>query len=388
MKKIMLVILCLILVIPNYVVFAKSLSSQIIEEENIKNTIESFYNVQYDAYLQMQYKDITPYLDMTKIQNQNKVIALKNLTARRNYIYQKGYCYIEKTRFPLEFNYRGIDIKDNQASVILEIKLDAQNAYPPFICDGENVFKLTKMEGNWKITEHDYNELNFYEISKEKLIKEFQPKELAEMIDREFFPDLKEKEYKNFSDVELKNNAGILSLPAVNHYYNKSRGVEYANKYVFNSNTKFYVATAGGGDCTNFASQVLWYGFGANDTMDDILNRVMMVPGSYEEGWYAGPGGGSKNWENVEAFWTYMTSFKSIDTPGPRVIVVDSINSLDNGGIMQIDFYNDGKFDHTVILVDKATLKFAQHTSNTYRYYQDYIGAKRYFNPYYFREIE
>lgn len=66
-----------------------------------------------------------------------------------------------------------------------------------------------------------------------------------------------------------------------------------------------------------------------------------------------------------------MTSFKSIDTPGPRVIVVDSINSLDNGGIMQIDFYNDGKFDHTVILVDKATLKFAQHTSNTYRYYQD-----------------
>ncbi|WP_029688484.1 hypothetical protein [Thermoanaerobacter sp. A7A] len=66
MKKIMLVILCLILVIPNYVVFAKFLSSQIIEEENIKNTIESFYNAQYDAYLQIQYKDITPYLDMTK----------------------------------------------------------------------------------------------------------------------------------------------------------------------------------------------------------------------------------------------------------------------------------------------------------------------------------
>jgi len=119
-----------------------------------------------------------------------------------------------------------------------------------------------------------------------------------------------------------------------------------------------------------------------------ILREVMMVPGSYEEGWYAGPGGGSRNWENVEAFWSYMTSYKSIDTPGPRVVVVDSINSLDNGGIMQIDFSNDGRFDHTVILVDKVTLKFAQHTPNIYRYYQEYTGAKRFFNPYYFREIE
>ncbi|WP_039764012.1 amidase domain-containing protein [Caldicellulosiruptor sp. F32] len=387
MRKIVLILLCFILIMPNSIAYANLYFLKNSEEDNIKNIIESFYNTQYDAYLQMEYKDITPYLDMTKIQNQNKVIALKNLTARRKYIYQKGYCYIEKRRFPLEFNYKAIDINGNQANIILEIKLDAQNAYPPFICGGENIFKLIKMEDGWKITEHDYEDLSFYEISKEKLIREFQPKELAEMIDQEFSPDLK-KEYKNFSDVELKNNVGILSLPAVNHYYSTSRAVEYANKYVYNRNTKFYDATSGGGDCTNFASQVLWYGFGANDTMNDILNKVMMVPGSYEEGWYAGPGGGSKNWESVEAFWTYMTSFKSIDTPGPRVVIVDSINSLDNGGIMQIDYYNDGRFDHTAILVDKITRKFAQHTENCYCYYSDYVGNKRFFNPYYFREIE
>lgn len=245
MRKIVLFLLCLILIIPNSIAYANSHKNN--EEEIIKNVIESFYNTQYDAYLQMEYKDITPYLDMTKIQNQNKVIALKNLTARRKYIYQKGYCYIEKRRFPLEFNYKAIDINGNQASVILEIKLDGQNAYPPFICGGENII---------------------------------------------------------------------------------------------------------------------------------------------EEGWYAGPGGGSRNWENVEAFWSYMTSYKSIDTPGPRVVVVDSINSLDNGGIMQIDYYNDGRFDHTAILVDKITRKFAQHTENCYRYYSDYEGNKRFFNPYYFREIE
>lgn len=38
----------------------------------------------------MEYIDTTPYLDMTKIQNQNKVIALKELTFRRKYALKKG----------------------------------------------------------------------------------------------------------------------------------------------------------------------------------------------------------------------------------------------------------------------------------------------------------
>ncbi|WP_200800521.1 hypothetical protein [Proteiniborus sp. DW1] len=54
---------------------------------------------------------------------------------------------------------------------------------------------------------------------------------------------------------------------------------------------------------------------------------------------------------------------------------------------MQIDFDTDGDYDHTVILVDKGALKFAQHSSNGYRYFSGYIGSKRYFNPSYFREI-
>ncbi|WP_250160060.1 hypothetical protein [Caloranaerobacter azorensis] len=60
------------------------------DADAIKNTIKSFYNTQYDAYLEMKYKDITPYLDMSKIQNQNKVIALKRLTIRRKYIDEKN----------------------------------------------------------------------------------------------------------------------------------------------------------------------------------------------------------------------------------------------------------------------------------------------------------
>jgi hypothetical protein len=70
------------------------------------------------------------------------------------------------------------------------------------------------------------------------------------------------------------------------------------------------------------------------------------------------------------------------------VNVVSSISSLNNGGIMQIDFDYDNDYDHTVILVNKDSLLFAQHTSNGYRYFHDYTGAKRYFNPSHFREIK
>ncbi|SHK66811.1 amidase domain-containing protein, partial [Paramaledivibacter caminithermalis] len=283
---------------------------------------------------------------------------------------------------------KSIDIKNDYAKVVLEINLDEQQAYPPFISSGKNVFELRKDDNSmWKIVEHEYISLRMFESSKEKLLSEKKKDELFKTIEKEYIID-KTKEYKNYNQDEEQSGVVVLSLPAENHYYSSSRGVYYANKYVENRNTKFYEASTSGGDCTNFASQVSWYGFGANDTTQDISNKVMMVPGStYTEGWYAGSGGGSRNWESVNYFWNYMTGYKSIDTPGPRVSVVSSVSSLNEGGIMQIDFEYDSDYDHTVILVDKDTLKFAQHSYNGYYYYSDYSGSKRFFNPSYFREI-
>ncbi|WP_069648851.1 hypothetical protein [Caloranaerobacter ferrireducens] len=154
--------------------------------DSIKNTIESFYNTQYDAYLEMEYKDITPYLDMTKIQNQNKVIALEALTVRRKYTDEKGYCYVEKRRFPLTFSYKTIDIKSDCAKVILEIKIDRQQVYPPFITYGENIFELKKDGANWKITSHIYPGLNIFEVSTDKKLPELDIEKIKQQIDNEF----------------------------------------------------------------------------------------------------------------------------------------------------------------------------------------------------------
>ncbi|GAV25403.1 hypothetical protein ciss_13360 [Carboxydothermus islandicus] len=152
----------------------------------IKETIEKFYDTQYKAYLELEYKDITPFLDMTKIQNQNKVIALKSLVARRKYIDEKKYGYVEKRRFPVTFNYKKIEVKNNKAEVILVLEIDNQQAYPPFISSGINTFELKKEKGNWKIINHDYMKLEMFEISKTKKLPELNLEEMQKSIDTEF----------------------------------------------------------------------------------------------------------------------------------------------------------------------------------------------------------
>ncbi|EOC99282.1 hypothetical protein [Caldisalinibacter kiritimatiensis] len=179
MKKILKLLLILLLL--------SSCNYQIKSDvDTIKDTIESFYNTQYDSYLEMKYKDITPYLDMSKIQNRNKVIALKTLAIRRKYIDEKGYGYVEKRRFPLTFNYKSIDIKNDYAKVILEINLDKQQAYPPFISSGENVFELKKYNNNWKIISHSYSGLKVFEVLIDKKLPELDLKTIQKQVDNEF----------------------------------------------------------------------------------------------------------------------------------------------------------------------------------------------------------
>ncbi|MGI1692255.1 hypothetical protein [Thermoanaerobacter uzonensis] len=154
----------------------------------IKSTIEGFYDTQYRAYLQMEYIDITPYLDMSKIQNHNKVVALKTLVFRRKYMDEKKYCYIEKRRFPYEIHYKDIEIDGDKARVVIDLEIKVKEAYPPFISYGENIFELEKQEGRWKITRHIYNEwdLREYELYTDKKLPEPDYEQIKEQIDKEF----------------------------------------------------------------------------------------------------------------------------------------------------------------------------------------------------------
>jgi len=136
----------------------------------------------------MEYIDITPYLDMSKIQNHNKVVALKMLVFRRKYTDEKRYCYVEKRHFPYELHYKNIELYGNKAKVVIDLEIKLKEAYPSFISYGENIFELEKQEGTWKITKHIYDKwtLMFYEFSTDQKLPEPDYEQIKKQIDRDF----------------------------------------------------------------------------------------------------------------------------------------------------------------------------------------------------------
>nr|WP_207650053.1 amidase domain-containing protein [Desulfosporosinus lacus] len=107
--------------------------------------------------------------------------------------------------------------------------------------------------------------------------------------------------------------------------------------------------------------------------------------------WYAGPGGGSPEWENVEAFWDYATKPRDPQQSGVHGEIVETIFGLDIGGIVQTRsgrFDNtDERYSHNLLLVEKSTLLLAQNTPDCFVYYSDLADVdNRFFNPRYLIE--
>lgn len=370
MKRIIISLLvCITVIIAGNTVFAEDGIAT--EENSIKTKIEKYYDMAYDIYLNMEMEDMSSILSMESIRNQNFIVALEENIHTWEYSISKGYTVDYRKKHPLFYSFANIVVNDNTATVQVDIDGDRNEAYPPFVSFGKNTFTLEKVDGNWLIKEHDYTDILF-EKSKTKKIKS-DLKSLYKNIDTEM-------NYKNSNmdeaQYENPDNSHPYSYPYDDYYYSSNRAVAYANRFVSNRNTYFYDA---GVDCTNYVSQCLAYGFGSG-TSYSSPSSYRMVQGV----WSAGSGGGFPAWESVPSHWDYMTRSK-LNEEGPRVHVI-SWSSLNDGGVMQIDFDYDGRYDHTVICVSKAQQKFAQHTGNGYRYYNDYSGSKRYYRPSFFRK--
>jgi len=128
--------------------------------------VAKYYDLAYDIYLSMEMQDMSDVLDMSSIQNQNFVDALEANTIRWEYSIQKGYTIDTRERYPLYYDFAKIDKKDGTVIVTVDISGDDTQAYPPFVVFGENKFVLKQIENTWLITQHDYNDIHLFEISK------------------------------------------------------------------------------------------------------------------------------------------------------------------------------------------------------------------------------
>jgi len=135
--------------------------------------------------------------------------------------------------------------------------------------------------------------------------------------------------------------------------YNREKAVAYANKWAYFRNPEFYNFQELGGDCTNFASQVIYAGCG-------VMNYTPIY------GWYyISLNNRSPSWTGVNQLYTFLTTNTA---EGPRGRVVN-LSEIEKGDIIQLDFGGDGSFDHTPVVVDAGegtpeTIRVAAHTND------------------------
>ncbi len=134
--------------------------------------------------------------------------------------------------------------------------------------------------------------------------------------------------------------------------YDRAKAVAYAHRWAFSRNPAFYDFENIGGDCTNFASQVIYAGCG-------IMNFTPTF------GWYyITVNNRAPAWTGVNQLYSFLTNNTG---PGPRAIEIP-LQEVQPGDIVQLDFGGEpGSFDHSPVVVNAGsgtpeTVLVAAHT--------------------------
>ena len=137
--------------------------------------------------------------------------------------------------------------------------------------------------------------------------------------------------------------------------YDRISAVEYAKKWAYKRNNKYYNFDSVGGDCTNFISQCLYAGSKVMNYKKDL-------------GWYyINANNKSPSWTGVEFLYNFLVNNKEVGPFGKEV----KQEKIQLGDIAQLSF--DGiKYVHSLIittiknLYDLSEIKIASHTFDSY----------------------
>lgn len=125
--------------------------------------------------------------------------------------------------------------------------------------------------------------------------------------------------------------------------YERSKAVEYAVRWAYDRNPRYYDYEKLGGDCTNFVSQCLYAGAG-------VMNYAPVL------GWYyINANDKSPSWTGVEFLRDFLV--RKGGGPGPYAIEA-AMAEMMPGDVIQLSF--DGvRFQHSLFVVETGALKSA-----------------------------
>jgi len=132
--------------------------------------------------------------------------------------------------------------------------------------------------------------------------------------------------------------------------YNRISAIEYAKKWAFSRNPKYYAFDKVGGDCTSFISQCLYAG-------SKIMNYTPVT------GWYyINSVQRTPSWTGVEFLYNFLINNEG---DGPFAKTVDS-SEIEISDVIQLG--NREKFYHSLLVVNKSNnyIYVAAHDFNAY----------------------
>ena len=132
--------------------------------------------------------------------------------------------------------------------------------------------------------------------------------------------------------------------------YNRDAAKNYAKKWAYSRNPKYYAFDKIGGDCTNFISQCIYAG-------SKVMNYTPI------NGWYyIDSTKRSPSWTSVEYLYNFLVNNEGV---GPFATQT-SPNLIEIGDIIQLG--NTEKFYHSLLVVGKnqKNIYVAAHDFNAY----------------------
>lgn len=122
--------------------------------------------------------------------------------------------------------------------------------------------------------------------------------------------------------------------------YDRDSAVQYANKWALKRNPAYFNFDKFGGDCTNFASQVIFSG-----------SKIMNYTPVY--GWYyINSSKRTASWTGVNFLYNFLIGNKGI---GPFAEQVD-VKDIKPGDIVQLCFGEEPIYDHTPVVTNVGTV--------------------------------
>lgn len=116
--------------------------------------------------------------------------------------------------------------------------------------------------------------------------------------------------------------------------YNREQAVAYAHEWAYSRNPKYYNFDNLGGDCTNFASQVLYAGSG-------IMNYTPTF------GWYyINLNNRAPAWTGVPYLYNFLTSNQGVGPFGHNA----GVEEMEPGDLVQL-LFKEITYSHTPVIV-------------------------------------